>query len=151
MPYSTKRKSIGEEEPLSCPFGQGGVGEKTRSKAFPCLGTGLGQSWDLLHICHWRDCAFLALLHCPSAQCKHSAQGYSRRQNYFLLKSPFVSQLARSFRLQRHCALDKESGEEKIKKKEKSLMNFLFKKNFQVPKIQGDLCLWHSLAPSFFL
>lgn len=37
------------------------------------------------------------------------------------------------------------------KKKKKSLMNFLFKKNFKVFKIQGDLCLWHSLAPKFFL
>lgn len=37
------------------------------------------------------------------------------------------------------------------KKNKKALWIFLFKKNFKVFKIQGDLCLWHSLAPRFFL
>lgn len=145
MPYSMKQNTISAEEALSCPFGWGEAGKKILQGSPPpqqWFGAGLG----LCHSCHRRGCAFLAFLHCPSAQCKHSAQGYSRRQNYFLLKPSFVSQLACSFRLQQHYPRDKQFGAGGEKP-----MNFLFKKNFKVFKIQGDLCLWHSLAPRFFL
>lgn len=155
MPYSMKRKAIGAEEPLSCPFGQGGAGKKTptnpqtlQDSLPPPPQYWFGAESGLFHSCHRRGCASPAFPHCPSAQRQHAAQGYGRRQNYFLLKPSFVSQLACSFHLQQHYAHDKEFGE---KKKKKSLMNFLFKKNFKVFKIQGDLCLWHSLAPKFFL
>lgn len=67
----------------------------------------------LVHSCHRRGCAFPAFLHCPPAQCKPSTQGYSRRENYFLLKRPFVCQLAHSFHLHQHYAHEKEFGQKK--------------------------------------
>lgn len=146
MPYSMKQKPISTEEPLPCSFNQGGAGKKHKlSRFLPslyCFRAELG----LVHSCHQRGCAFLAFLHCPSAQCKPSTQGYSRRKNYFLLKPPFVSQLACSFHLQQHYAHEKEFR----KKKRNTLMNFLFK-DFNVCKTLGDFYLWQSLALRFFL
>lgn len=122
------------------PFWPGWGWEKTQTfKVSPpppppqyCFRAELG----LVHSCHRRGCAFLAFLHCPSAQCKPSTQGYSRTENYFLLKPPFVCQLARSFHLQQHYAHEKEFGE----KKRNALMNFLFK-DFNVFRTLGDLSL----------
>lgn len=140
MPYSRKQKPITTEEPLSCPFGQYGAGKKNKPSRFPPPPT---STLGLVHSCHQRGCAFLAFLHCPSAQCKPSTQGYSRRENYFLLKPPFVCQLAHSFHLQQHYAYEKELGE----KKRNTLMNFLFK-CFQYT---GWILLMATLAPRFFL
>lgn len=148
MPCSMKQKPICTEEPLSCPFGQDGAEKKKQTFKVPpcpppqyCFRAELG----LVHSCHWRGCAFLAFLHCPSAQCKPSTQGYSRRENYFLLKSPFVCQLACSFHLQQHYAHEKEFGE----KKRHALMNFLFK-DFNDFKTLGDFCLQQPLAQGSF-
>lgn len=144
-----------QKSPCPALLARVGLGKKPQQthKPFKTLSPPPPQYWfgaesGLFHSCHRRGCASPAFPHCPSAQRQHAAQGYGRRQNYFLLKPSFVSQLACSFHLQQHYAHDKEFGEEK---KKKSLMNFLFKKNFKVFKIQGDLCLWHSLAPKFFL
>lgn len=116
MPYSMKPKPISTEEPL--PFWPGWGWEKTRifkvSHLPPpqqCFRAELG----LVHSWHRRGCAFLAFLHCPSAQCKPSPQGYSRRGNYFLPKPPFVCQLPCPFHLQQHYAHEKEFGGEKKK------------------------------------
>lgn len=116
MPYSMKQKPITTEVPLSCPFGQDVAGKKKQTYKVPpcpppqyCSRPELG----LVHSCHRRGCAFPAFLHCPPAQCKPSTQGYSRRENYFLLKRPFVCQLAHSFHLHQHYAHEKEFGQKK--------------------------------------
>lgn len=110
MPYSMKQESTSAEIP--CPALLARVGwERKQPSRFSLPRCWFGAELGPFHSCHRRGCDFLAFLHCPSAQCKLSAQGYSRRQNYFLLKPSFVSQLARSSRLQQYYAHDKEFGE----------------------------------------
>lgn len=116
MPYSMKQKFYQCRRAPVLPFWPEWGWEKKPSKVFPLPWYWFGAELGLFHSCHWRGCAFLAFLYYPSAQCKHSAQGYSRRQNYFLLKTSFVPQLAQAFRLQQHYAHDKEFGQEKRKK-----------------------------------
>lgn len=153
MPYSTKRKAIGAEEPLSCPFGQGGAGKKTPTNPQtlqdlpPHLSTGLGQSGDcftagtggavLLRHSH------VVLQHNASTLLKVTVEGRTISfLNLLLYPNWHALSVCSSI-----MPMIKNLGREKIK----SLMNLLFKNNFKVFKIQGDLCLWHSLAPKFFL
>lgn len=143
-----KQKPISTEDPLSCPFGQGGAWKKPNLQGSlpPPPPQYFRAELGLVHSCHQRGYAFLAFQHGLSAQCKPSTQGYSRRENYFLLKPPSVCELAHSFHLQQHYAHEKEFEENK----RNTLMNFLFK-DLNVFKTLGDFCLWQSLAPRFFL
>lgn len=75
-----KQKSVSAEEPLSCPFGQGGAGEKKQPSRFsPCLGTGLGQSWDGFTavtggaVLFWHS--YIVLQHNASTLLKVTAEG----------------------------------------------------------------------------
>lgn len=147
MPYSMKWKSIGAEEPV-LPFWLGWGWSKKPSRFLLSLSTGLGQSWDCFTavtrgaVLFWHS--YIVLQHNASTLLKVKVEG---RTISFL--SLLLCPNWRDLCLQQHYARDKEFMEKK--KKKKSLMTFLFKKNFKVFKIQGDLCLWHSLVPRFFL
>lgn len=142
-----------QKSPCPALLARVGLGKKPQQthkpfKIFPPhLSTGLGQSGDcftagtggavLLRHSH------VVLQHNASTLLKVTVEGRTISfLNLLLYPSWHALSVCSSI-----MPMIKNLGREKIK----SLMNLLFKNNFKVFKIQGDLCLWHSLAPKFFL